>query len=179
MAKTNKPSTKSKLPLKDSSSYATFKNMQSWRTHEVSGAYLEMVCQKIIDWAKKEDSFCFTQFLREEGIPERTFYGWLPKFSDLQDVYWFAMSSLGDRREIGAITRKYDSGIIEKSLAVYSSTFAAAKGYDAKLKREEQGSSSEDLRDCVMKLVEQKWGDEDNTGTTTETTTVPTKTVSE
>lgn len=165
---------------KDDTFYQTYRHMQSWRENTLSDAFVEKMCLALMEWSELPDSLCLTQFLRFWGVPEKLFYRWLPKFPDLQDAHWYAMTNLGDRREIGAIKRQYDAGIIEKSLAVYSSAFAAGKAYDSKLRHEEQSDSYEDLTNCLTKLVEQKWGhNESDTGTTTQTPTVPTKTISE
>jgi len=114
----------------------------------------------MIAWSFKEKSFCLTQFLRYWGVNEKYFYEWLHKYPEVQDAYWFIMSSLGDKREIGALTKQYDSGTAEKVMPAYSSIWAAVEERRAKLRRDEQGSSFEDLTNCLTKLVEQKWGDE-------------------
>jgi transposase-like protein len=102
-----------------------------------------------------------TQFMREYGIPESTFYFWVKKHSEFRQAYWYALTAIGDRREIGALKREYDAGTVDKTISHYCSVNAAAEERRAKLKREEQGSSLEDLTNCVQKLVEQKWGDDD------------------
>jgi hypothetical protein len=133
--------------------------MQSWRLTPVSDTFLDKFCEDLMNWSYQSNAFCLTQFLRYYGIHERVFYDWVRDHEKVKYAHWVAMTNLGDRREIGAITKQFDAGIIEKSLHMYSSTFAAAKNYDAKLKRDEQSVHMEDLTNCVRDLVEQKWGD--------------------
>lgn len=159
MKKTNKSSMPQKIDTTKTSPYASLKNMQSWRLTPVSETFLKKFCEDLIAWSYQKDAFCLTQFLRYYGVREYLFYDWVKRHPIVEDAHWIAMTNLGDRREIGAITKQYDAGIIEKSLHMYSSTFAAAKNYDAKLKRDEQGARTEDLTNCVRELVEQKWGD--------------------
>jgi len=161
MAKTNKTSISKTIDTTKLSPYASLKNMQSWRLTPVSDAFLEKFCEDLASWSYQKDAFCLTQFLRYYGISERVFYDWVRDHEQVKNAHWIAMTNLGDRREIGAITKQFDAGIVEKSLHMYSSTFAAAKNYDAKLKRDEQGARYEDLTNCVRDLVEQKWGDKE------------------
>ncbi len=178
MAKIKKSNTQKEYDAKNLTPYEIYKNMQSWRQTPISGAFIEKFCQDMIDWSFREKSFCLTQFLRWWGVNEKYFYEWLHKYPEIQDAYWFAMSSMGDKREIGALTRQYDSGTAEKPMSAYSSTWAAVEERRAKLRREEQGSTIEDLSNCVHKLVQQKWGDDEaDTGTTTETPEVSTETI--
>lgn len=181
MKKTNKPSISKEIDTNKLSPYASLKNMQSWRLSPVSDAFLDKFCEDLISWSYQKDAFCITQFLRYYGIHEQVFYNWVSGHEQVKNAHWVAMTNIGDRREIGAITKQFDAGIIEKSLHMYSSVYASARNYDARLKREEQGARIEDLTNCVRDLVEQKWGEknEANTGTDSEAREISAKAVSD
>ncbi|MGD0331176.1 MAG: hypothetical protein ABSB40_12175 [Nitrososphaeria archaeon] len=159
MAQTIKSSTTKAAKEKADKVYATFKNLCSWRENEMSGAFLEKMCQDLIAWADLPSSLKITQFMREYGIPEKTFYRTVHSNADFKEAYWYALTAIGDKREIGALKREYDAGTVDKTISHYCSVNAAAEERRAKLKREEQGSSIEDLTNCVQALVQQKWGD--------------------
>jgi hypothetical protein len=159
MAKTKKHIISKNIDTTKLSPYASLRNMNSWRLTPVSDTFLDKFCEDLMSWSFQEDAFCLTQFLRYYGIHEQVFYDWVKKYEQVKYAHWVAMSNLGDKREIGALTKKYDSGTVEKVMAVYSSVWAAAEVRRSKLRREEQGDSFEDLTNCVRELVEQKWGD--------------------
>lgn len=159
MPKTKKNNMPKKIDTTKLSPYAAYKNMNSWRLTPVSDTFLDKFCDDLMHWSFQEDAFCLTQFLRYYGVHEQVFYDWVAKYEKVKYAHWVAMSNLGDKREIGALTKKYDAGMVEKVMSVYSSVWAAAEARRAKLRREEQGDSFEDLTNCVIELVEQKWGD--------------------
>lgn len=174
MAKNNKPSTIKEYDAKNLTPYEIYRNMQSWRQNPISEAGVQKFCEDMIAWSFQEKSFCLTQFLRYWGVNEKYFYEWLHKYPEIQDAYWFIMSSLGDKREIGALTKVYDSGTAEKVMPAYSSIWATVEERRAKLKREEQGSTIEELSNLIQKrVVQQQWGDnEAESGTTTKTSEI-------
>ena len=141
------------------SPFCTLRNMQSWREKPMSEEFLNQFSEDLINWSYQDDAFCLTQFLRYYGVPENRFYEWVALYPQIKEAHWFAMTSLGDRREVGALTRKLDSGTAGHVMPAYSSTWAAVEERRAKLKRDSVGSSLEDLTNCVQALVQQKWGD--------------------
>ena len=159
MIKTKKNNILKHIDTTKPSPYASLKNMQSWRLTPVSDTFLDKFSEDLITWSYQEDAFCLTQFLRYYGVKEDIFYDWLKKYDKVKDAHWVAMTNLGDKREIGALTKKFDAGTSEKVMSAYSSIWAAAESRRSKLRREEQGDSFDDLTNCVRELVEQKWGE--------------------
>ncbi len=180
MKKTKKSTTKREIDTTTPSPYATLKNMGSWRETPVSDQFLDKFCEDLIAWSYQENAFCITQFLRYYGVREDLFYDWVHRHNKVKDAHWIAMTNLGDKREIGALTKKFDAGIVEKVMSVYSSIWATAEERRSKIKREEQGASMQDLANCVRELTEQKWGDknESNAGTDSKTGEIPSETIS-
>jgi hypothetical protein len=147
------------LNSENCSQYATLQALCSLDFTDVPKVKLERICVDLMEWADKSTSFKLTQFMRGYGIPERTYYYWVNKYPEFKKAHWYALTAIGDRREIGAIYKKYDAGTVALTLSQYCSVAAAAESRRAKLRREEQEDSYEDLTNCVRNLVEQKWGD--------------------
>jgi hypothetical protein len=83
----------------------------------------ELLATQMIAWCEDEEAFTMNQFYRMKGIQEKTFHRLMAKFPALQDAHDFALAALGDKREIGALKHKYDTGLVGRSMAVYSNAW--------------------------------------------------------
>lgn len=109
----------------------------------VSEAFIERLAREMVDWSKLEDSLRITQFFNQRGIPNGMIYKWMEKFPMLKQAHEFAMGAIADRRDIGAITRKYDGNYIDKSQAMYDpeyKKFLEWKASMAEKNRENSGT---------------------------------------
>lgn len=156
--------------------FQKYRNMQSWRTGEISEAFIDKLSCDLMTWADMDDSYRLTQFLRRIGMTERSFYLLTDKNTKLKEAHWYAMAALGDRREIGAI--KQNPAVAMQTLDMYCSTTAASEAFKAELRRENKGTAFEDLQNCIMERIEQKWGNnEDDSGAEEQVDAVPAKAV--
>lgn len=159
--------------------YQKYKNMQSWQTRELSEAFVEKLSQDLMEWADKDDSLHITKFLRTIGMPENVFYPSLEKYPSLHNAYWYAMTSIGERRETGGLFHKMNPQIVSNSIDMYLSINAAAKEFNSRLKRESTDTRFEDLSKCVSDYIVQKWGSHEvNDGAEVEAESVSAKTIS-
>lgn len=87
----------------------------------VTDTFLEMLASTYIKWVKEETKcLLFTEFLQYQGIRREDFYRWLLRSEKLRQAHDFVIMVLCNRREVGAITRKYDSSMITKMHGFYS-----------------------------------------------------------
>ncbi len=77
------------------------------------------------------------EFLERRGINRRTWNGWLQKYEILSEAYNFALMVLGNRREIGVLTRKFDSGSTSLLMPLYDEDWRDALALKAKFSNPE------------------------------------------
>lgn len=72
---------------------------------------LDRYCKEIVEWARvTEDAIKIQQWLALKGISYDKWNDWCGKYPKLQRAHNSAKMHIGNRRELGAITRKFDSG---------------------------------------------------------------------
>lgn len=104
----------------------------------VSEAFIQRIAQDMIAWAQKPNSLRITQFYNELGIPNTYIYRWMEKYEDLKLAHDYAFSMIADRREIGAIEKRYDSTIIRESMPIWDPAYKAHLEWKAKLAKQEE-----------------------------------------
>jgi hypothetical protein len=83
--------------------------------------------KEVIAWARNNpDAIKIGQFLEEKGIGRRSWNRWCENYPDLQEAYEHAKMIIGNRREFGALTRKYDSGYVSKTQITYCEDYKEA-----------------------------------------------------
>lgn len=126
MTKITKPNTtRKKNPKVDKPVIKTveeeyYKDMFSF-TRKISDEYLEKLALEWVDVSLKDnDMLCLEEFHIAKGIQAKTMSRWMQRCVQLQEAHDHVLSILGARREKGALTRKYDSSMVLKSMAMYN-----------------------------------------------------------
>lgn len=107
-----------------------------------SEKYLAKMADVLLDWAKLDDSYTMNQFTAKYQLPRKSFYRWVIGNERLGEAYDVAMGMLAARREVGALTRKLDAGIVATSMALYCPEWRTLREWMAKIKEEAAHSSS-------------------------------------
>ena len=100
------------------------------------------ISQDLENWAENTHALRFSDFLLQRKLSPNTFYGWLEKFPRLKESYEFALMAIASRREIGAITRKYDASSALKMMPQYDKDWANMMRFEADLKKQSQGETA-------------------------------------
>jgi hypothetical protein len=100
------------------------------------------VSQDLENWAENTPALRINDFLLQRKLSPNIFYGWLEKFPRLKEAYEFALMAIASRREVGAITRKYDSGSALKMMPQYDKDWANMMRFEADLKKQSQGDTA-------------------------------------
>lgn len=111
-------------------------NVHTRQYHPATRKFVEVLCDKLKDWADTEDAFNLYDFTDAQGFNPDTFYDWCKKFPALEEVHQYALRRLGSKREYGAATRKYAESTIHKTLGHYSHVWKKEIEALAKLKDE-------------------------------------------
>lgn len=89
---------------------------QKFQTEE----YFQQIGAALKNWARTDsNAFRISQFLGVHDIPYRSFTDWVAKSPQLRQDVDDAKLALADRREIGAIKKEFDSGMIKATLGLY------------------------------------------------------------
>lgn len=119
-----------------------YMDMFSFRKCPVSEAFLDHLATELVDWAKNDDkAIKVTQFLGLKGIHSKTFDRWRDRHPKMQDAYEYALMVIGDRRESGAIYKKFDASIVSFTMPHYDKDWVKQHEWRAKLKETEQQSN--------------------------------------
>lgn len=102
-----------------SNRYDEYFNVLLFNKVPVTDAYISRVAQDLIEWAKKESSLVFKGFLNKTGISCEAYYMWKERSEDLKMAHEFALSTLAERREEGALRKKLDSGLVSYTMPHY------------------------------------------------------------
>lgn len=139
ITQTDNNSTEKKAPVKIVDFYTDLFFMKE---KPVSEAFIERLATDMVEWAKKDRSLRITQFYNEMGIPSRYFYEWMKHYPKLALAHEYAMSMIADRRDIGAIEKKYDGSYIEKSFGMYDPAYRSFMEWKSKLAKQEQAQGN-------------------------------------
>ena len=108
--------------------YEDYYCLYSFMQKPVNSAYIEKLAQEMMSWAQTDEAFKVTQFWLSKGIRSKDFYRWCDKHQCLKEVYDAVKILLGNRREIGAIKKNFDSSTIRASMKLYDEDW---KGIDS------------------------------------------------
>lgn len=119
-----------------------YRDCFTFKMKPITEAFIDRFSKDIISWANDPKSLRISQFFNGKGIPGRTYWGWTEKYEKIKDAHEYALSVIADRREIGALERKYDSGYIANTMVMYDFKWREMVEWRSNLKAQESKSSS-------------------------------------
>lgn len=109
-------------------------DMMSNKMAPATSQTIEKYAIKFYLWTKdNKQALRMHEFCSLVGISRRTLLRWRNKYTIFDEYYEEGMLNLADRREIGAINRIYDPGMIRSSMAFYDPEWLEAEERRAKL----------------------------------------------
>jgi hypothetical protein len=133
---TKKNSTPKKLP----SILGTPMAHEYIRTNPVTEAFINNVCDKIIEFARSDEGFFVGSFLRKMNIPRRSFYNWLKTWPQLPEAVEEAKYYMGYGRMEGAMTRRLDKGAVLHSQYRFGEEWKKDDDHQATLRKSEENA---------------------------------------
>lgn len=92
----------------------------TFKMQPVTEAFIERIAADLVHWAKTNpEAIKLSQFYAEKYILDETFRSWCNKYPTLKAARSIAKTFLGNRRESGGLTRKYDPGMVTLSMPNY------------------------------------------------------------
>jgi hypothetical protein len=83
-----------------------------------------------------EDVLTFTTVLKKNLINWHTWDSWCKKYPFAKEAYTMMRVIIGERREVGGLKRKLDSGMVSYTMAAYDPNWKNLAEWRAKLKQE-------------------------------------------
>jgi len=121
-----------------------YTDMFSFNKKMMTQTGLEKFCADLMKWViSDDDALRLDQFYAPKGISKDTFEGWCKRYDIASQTKKAALNILGSRRDIGALTRKYDAGHAARMMGYYDSDWVAEerRKIDDKVRVEEAKSS--------------------------------------
>lgn len=116
----------------------------SFRTIPVPDAYIEEVARRLLEWVEQDkDAVIFSEFLQKHKIGWTTWDRWKKRSPKLREANEFALMCIGNRREKNGLTRKFDPGMVQRSMPHYSQDWKILTEWYAKTKEDvaQQGTN--------------------------------------
>lgn len=102
-----KTTTTPKIVCRDE--YRNFKLGMTFITNKM----MDDLGKELVEWAEHNpDALKLKQFYGQKGIGEKKFNEWCTKFPDLAEHRDQAKMHIGNRREVGALRRELDTGMV-------------------------------------------------------------------
>lgn len=142
--KSKTPQNSTHQPKLSKTIWEDYFNMTTFKMSPVSDVFLEKLAADLCQWAlHDEEALKLNTFFAERGIHQHTAEVWRKRNKKLDSAYSFAKQCIGDRREMGGLKRKLDSGMVSTTMAHYDSDWKALAEWRAKLKAETEGAAIE------------------------------------
>lgn len=111
-----------------------YDDMFTLRQTPVSKDYLLKFALEWVNWAMTdEDALKLTQFYVLKGIHNFSVERWMKRCPELQRAHDWALMIIGNRREIGAIKKIYDSAMIRTTMCMYDTQWKELEEWRARL----------------------------------------------
>lgn len=112
----------------------------------VSQVFMNDLCEYIQEWSFKETSLRFKDLLCEIRMPSQTFYNLVNEYPIIKQEYEWALDKIAHRREIGAMTRKFDAASALRMMPRYDSEWLENEQKLADMKKSAEKTGTETVR---------------------------------
>ena len=154
-AKTTQTTTRKKRPSKIMS-HEFFRDITTFRQKPISVAAIQKLSTALLEWAMEEQkALKIKPFFRSKGIGTDDVKRWRKKHPNFDLAYMTALEAIGDRREIGGLERKYDSGIVVKSMPQYDEEWKKIEKWRSALRKDEAKADNRGTVYIDVKSVEE------------------------
>lgn len=128
-----------------------YTDLFTFKRKPISYAFVERIAEELVTWAREDDeALKLSQFYLAKGVPHSTFKKLVNDHPALKIARDSAMQFIGNRREIGALKKKLDSGMISSQMAKYDKSWWTLEEKRAELRARTQ---NKDQGDVTYKVV--------------------------
>lgn len=110
-----------------------------FRQNPVPDDYLNVLAKEYVTWAcDNDEAYKASQFRTLKKILGSTWMSWLARSETLMEAHLFVLQVIGDRREIGALTKKLDSSIVSSMMPYYDPEWKKLVEWHSSLREKEK-----------------------------------------
>jgi len=114
------PNSTQQLEKEPSKPFDEYYDLFTLRTKPVSDVFIEQIAQKLMHWAiNNEEAYKISQFYEQEGLHNEDIDRWCKRSKAMAYAKYAALRAIGNRREIGGLKKKLDSGMVSYTMAHY------------------------------------------------------------
>jgi len=101
-------------------------------------SHLAKIATELVDWAEKNDkALSISQFYTKRRWAASTWHRWVDRSETLQEAVKVATAIFADRREIGAITGKYNAVTIMPYMSMFKKEYKDHAEWRASLNKDQ------------------------------------------
>lgn len=130
--KKDKPTRKVVSPWRED-----YMDLFTFRLTPITDGFIDRFSKELIDWAENDEkAIKISQFFSKKRIPSKTYYEWTNKYEPIRQAHELAKILIGNRREQGALERKYEASIVKQMMPYYDRDWRDIKSWESKLKED-------------------------------------------
>lgn len=117
----------------------------------VTEAFITRISQEMITWAKTDEkAYKISQFFTPKHIGYDTYMGWVKRHEEFAHAYNLAKIIIGDRRESGALERKFDATTVAQMMPFYDNDWKLISEWRNKLRTEVKAAENSGTKIVVL-----------------------------
>lgn len=152
--KTANPSTLNEKPTIKAVWDDQYLCMFTLRQKPICDAVLEKWGAELLDWAKNcDDALKLSQFCTLKGLTMDDLLRFSKRNQVFNTAYQRAKAMLGDRREMGALKKKYDTNITAFMMPHYDKDWKDMAEWKAKLNKVDDATTSADVAARIAREI--------------------------
>jgi hypothetical protein len=117
----------------------------TWREWPVTDRWINQLATQLVEWVEEKNHLKFNEFLRERKINPDSFKRWENRIPNLKSAHTYAIRALGDIREIGAIRKEFDKGMILPVMHRYDPEWKKSEEWHASLTQKDSDKPTQTL----------------------------------
>ena len=121
---------------KRNSVFDTYTDLFFFKQKPIPYAFLERLAEDLMKWSVKDTSLRIESFFSDCGIRAEDYYRFVGRCEELKAAHEVAILRIAVRRDIGALTKKYDASWAARTQAAFDETYRKARKFEAELSKE-------------------------------------------
>lgn len=152
--KTANPSTLNEKPTINDVWDEQYLCMFTLRQKPICDAVLEKWAAELLDWAKNcDDALKISQWCTLKGLSTMDLYRFCQRNQVLASAHQRAKEILGDRREMGALKKKYDTTLTAFMMPHYDKDWKEMAEWKAKINKVDDATTSADVAARIAREI--------------------------
>lgn len=143
---TIKPTKESNNVVRKAQWFDEYHDCKTLLMRPVSDVYLDKLAIELIEWVDASpNNLVLKQFTLAKGIPYMDYLRFVDRHENLKIAHQQALHALGVKREVGALTKVYESGMAIKALPMYDEAWKENLAWHASLNKNQVNETKQTI----------------------------------